>query len=291
MKKQVLPATLYEILRSFSMVAQTLNVAHAVKQLPVTRQTVARHISELEKLVGAKLFEVVDRQYVLTKAGSEIIAPVNLLLNQTQFLFRKSSKIINGLSAIKAQVADDYWFFAQRHPLMELWDKAPPLIQHGLQAWTLAKGQLHHQSMRKIMPYLVVYRRNRDDWICVELGEKSSYASWLGPDWAKSAIGLSFDDDPIKSDADKFMLVSHENVTRTGSAWYEHISTKFARIEGGELVPINYQKLILPVKFPKGPPGIAVLIARTNNVDINIDGEKLIDMPRMPEEDLMEFDI
>ncbi|MEM7290246.1 MAG: LysR family transcriptional regulator [Pseudomonadota bacterium] len=286
-----LPSTLYEMLKSFSTVASTLNVTHAANQLPVTRQTIIRHIMELEELLDCKLFELVDRQYALTKAGSDFVIPVNLLLNQTHFLFRESSKIVNGLSAIKAKIDGDYWYHAQRHPVVDIWTKAPPLIQHGMQAWVTAKSWLYSDAMDVIRPYLMVYRRYRDDWICVEIGEKSSYASWLGPDWAKSAIGLNFEDDPIKSDADKFMLVAHENVARTGSAWYEHISTKFARVEGGELIPINYQKLITPIRFPNGQPGITVLVARTNNVEISIGGELLKNMPLMPEKDIMEFDI
>lgn len=286
-----LPATLYEMLRSFSVLARTLNVVHAAKEISVSRQTVARHITELEELFGCKLFELVNRQYVLTKTGADYVVPVNTLLNQTNFLFRDTSKIVNGLSAISAQVAEDYWFHAQRHPLVDIWKKAPPLIQRGLHAWTSSKSKIFDKAMQKIRPYLVVYRRNREDWICVEMGEKSSYASWLGPVWAQSAIGLNFDNDPIKSDADKFMLIAHENVARTGNAWYEHISTKFARVEGGELVPINYQKLITPISFPNGQPGIAVLIARTNNVEIHIDGKILTNMPQMPDEDLMEYDI
>jgi len=290
-KLKQLPATLYDVLRSFSVVARTLNIAHAAKELPITRQTVIRHISELEDYLGYKLFELVNRQYVLTKKGADFVIPVNLLLNQTHFLFRESSANVNGLSAVKAHIEEDYWFYAQRHTLVDVWSKAPPLIQHGLTAWMQGKALLYDEAMRKIAPYLVVYRRNKDDWICVEIGEKSSYASWLGADWARSAIGLSFDDDPIKSDADKFLLVAHENVARTGSPWYEHISTKFSRMEGGERVPINYQKLIIPIQFPSGDPAIAVLIARTNSVDININGEQLEDMLLMPDTDLMEFDI
>ena len=45
---------LFEILRSFTMLAATLNLSHAVKELGSTRQTVRRHISQLEDIKGGE---------------------------------------------------------------------------------------------------------------------------------------------------------------------------------------------------------------------------------------------
>jgi len=291
MSDRPLPKTLYEMLRSFSTVARTLNIARAKDELRLTRQTVTRHIHNLEELLGHKLFEQKNRQIILTNKGSELLIPTDLLLNQTSFLFRKSTMISNGLSAVKAQIADDHWFYAQRHKITDVMTKSPPLIQAGFRSWVASDFHLYHQAIDEIRPYIVVYRRNRDDWICIEIGEQSSYATWLGSDWAKSAVGLSFQNDPIKSDADKFMLVAHDNVLRTGTAWYEHVATKFARQDGGPLVPVNYQRLVLPIKFPDDTPGIIVLIARTNNVELYDNGERLDDLPTMDEKESMDFDI
>jgi len=38
-------AILFELLRSFTTLARTLNLSHAVKELRSTRQTVRRHIA------------------------------------------------------------------------------------------------------------------------------------------------------------------------------------------------------------------------------------------------------
>ena len=39
---------LFEMLRSFTTLARTLNLSHAVEELNSTRQTIRRHISQLE---------------------------------------------------------------------------------------------------------------------------------------------------------------------------------------------------------------------------------------------------
>ena len=45
-------AILFELLRSFTTLARTLNLSHAVKELRSTRQTVRRHIAQLEEMRG-----------------------------------------------------------------------------------------------------------------------------------------------------------------------------------------------------------------------------------------------
>ncbi len=64
---------MFEMLRSFTTLASTLNLSRAVIALGSTRQTVRRHIQQLEELRGEQLFEVHDRQYVLTEAGSRSV--------------------------------------------------------------------------------------------------------------------------------------------------------------------------------------------------------------------------
>lgn len=64
---------LAEMLRSFVVLADTLNLSHAVERLQTTRQTVRRHIKLLEERRGAPLFELRDRQYALTPAGKRAL--------------------------------------------------------------------------------------------------------------------------------------------------------------------------------------------------------------------------
>ena len=165
---------------------------------------------------------------------------------------------------------------------------APPLIQTGLECWTAGQSRIEHRRFQKIRPYLVVYRRNQLDWICVEVGAKSSYSSWLGWTWAKSAVGSSFFRDPTSSKSDSFLVEAYDSVTRNGSVWYDHISTLIPRRDSDELYPANYQRLVMSLLFPDGEPAIGVLVVRTNN--LHIDGLPKDQITPMPAEDLMEFE-
>ena len=57
-----MPALLYEMMRSFVALARTLNLSQAVEALGSTRQTVRRHIAQLEQAMGLSLFEVEQRR-------------------------------------------------------------------------------------------------------------------------------------------------------------------------------------------------------------------------------------
>lgn len=290
MKKRHLPANLYSVLRSFLRLAETLNLSKTTDDLQITRQSVRRHVDQLEELSGTPLFTHEHNQYGLTPAGTRWMSEISTLMGQFDILFGTSSRMVNGMPSVKITISDEHRFYAQQHPIVRIWDDGtPPLIKRGFEAWALGKSALDHEAMQTVRPYLLVYRQLRSEWVCTEVGEKSSYATWLGTTWAKSAIGQAYDDDPIKSQADQFMLKAHNTVSRTGAPWYDHISTKFPRRESGELVPVNYQKLVLPCHFPNGSPAVAVLVARTDNV--SIEGLSSSDIPVTPAEELMEFDI
>ena len=65
------PSTLFDILRSFTTLANTLNLSETVEILGVTRQTVRRHINSLEEMKGIQLLELRNRRYYLTEAGEQ----------------------------------------------------------------------------------------------------------------------------------------------------------------------------------------------------------------------------
>ena len=277
------------MLRSFVTLASCLNLSAAVRELGVTRQTIRRHIKELELLKGERLFEQIDRHYQLTPAGTASLPVAESLLASAEAWVRGEAARESGLAHVSVDISDDDKFHAQQHPINQIWSIAPPLIQRGLQDWTTAQSHLEHCSLKKVRPYMVVYRRHGDEWLCVDVGEKSSYASWLGWRWAKSAVGRSFTQDPIHSDADRFMIRAYDSVSLFGGVWYDHVSTRFPRREGGEPQSVNYQRLVAACTFPDGAPAVAALVARTDK--IIIEGLDCKTISKTPDADLMEFNI
>ncbi|MEM7426384.1 MAG: LysR family transcriptional regulator [Pseudomonadota bacterium] len=286
-----LPNNLYAILQSFLTLATTLNLSRTTRALQITRQSVRRHIVQMEELAGTKLFSYRNNQFSLTADGIRWQREVELVLEQTRMLFDAPTSLIDGMPTVNLTLpGDDNYFYAQQHPIVRIWDEtAVPLIREGFEAWSLGASSLEHPAMQGIRPYLVVYRQLKEDWVYTEIGEKSSYASWLRSSLSRSAVGRTYLDDILNTKADRFLLLAHTSVSRTGTPWYGHVSTKLPREKMGDLVPVNYQRLVLPCHFPDRSPAIAVLIARTNRIDIA--GLDPADYLRMPPKELMEFEI
>ncbi|WP_193367675.1 LysR family transcriptional regulator [Pelagibius marinus] len=292
MQQETTPSTLFEILRSFTTLASTLNLSETVQRLGVTRQTVRRHINTLEELKGAKLFELRNRSYFLTDAGMQCRLEAQAILDQTEDWLRNKSVRARSRGALERVSYKDekgYSFHAQQHHLGRLWVDAPPLLRRAFEAWSQAELQLEHPAMTSIKAYRLVYRRLQDSWLCVEVGESSSYATWLGWEWAKSAVGRFSQDDPVGTDFDNFMSQAYHGVFVAGGARLDHIAGLIPRARNAEAIPARFQRLLLGCVFPDGEPALALFVARTNRVEIAGLGPN--EIPEMPAELLMEDDV
>lgn len=287
--QQDLPAVFTEMLRSFVALARNLNLGKTVRELGVTRQTISRHIKQLEECKGVKLFSLVDRQYQLTEAGKTALQSAESLLeSSTQWISERSNTPIE-LAKISLKFPDGGYYNAQQHPIHHIWEAAPPLIKRGFQDWAVAQGQLESRALRKVRPYLLVYRPNGEDWTCMEVGEKSSYTSWIGWRDAKSSIGRNLALGSTYAGADQFMIQAYSRVLTLGNPWYDHVNANFPRQPGATPEAVNYQRLVSPCTLPDGTMVVSVLVARTD--DVKIDRLKPHQIPRSNPEDLMEFEI
>ncbi len=283
------PPVLFEMLRSFTTLARILNLSRTAEALGVTRQTVRRHIDHLEQIKREKLFQVQHRQYAVTSAGLLCLGDAESVLAGAQSWLTGDSTTVNGLRYIKHQVDGEHPFYAQQQPVTRMWTIGPPLVQKGLQIWATSRSQLEHRAMKRLRPYLVVYRKLNNDWLCVSVGERSAYAAWLGWTWAKSAIGSALQKDMINTPADRFVIDAYNSVFQQGDVRYDHIVTQLPKQKGGPLIPVSYQRLTFACSFPDDQPAVAALLAITDR--INIDGLTAKDIPANSKADIMEFDI
>ncbi|MEM8688597.1 MAG: LysR family transcriptional regulator [Pseudomonadota bacterium] len=282
------PGVMFEMLRSFTTLASTLNLSRAVIALGSTRQTVRRHIQQLEELRGEQLFEVHDRQYVLTEAGSRSVREAEMILSRTDAWIAGHKDHVAGLARVMFEEDLERPFYAQQHPVNTIWQYGPPLIRRALQVWVEAQAQIEHPAMQTIDPYLVAYRKFHGDWLCVRIGEQSAYATWLGSTWARSAIGRSLHDDKMRSPSDEFVAEAYDSALLGGQARYDHVATCIPR-QDDALHPYSYQRLLLGCRFPDGQPALVGVIARTRKVIL--DGIQPERIPLTADEHLMEFEI
>ena len=95
------------------------------------------------------------------------------------------------------------------------------------------------------------------------------------------------DSTKIESQNGKQMTDGYEQAAATGGIFYEHICARLPRLNSDKLHPVNYQRLTFSFLLPNHEKVLASLIVRTNN--IHIDGVDVRELPKMAEEDLMEF--
>lgn len=287
MSKNQTSAILFELLRSFTMLAETLNLSKAVRELGSTRQTVRRHIRLIEESNGQTLFALEDRQYQLTEAGRRALPEAKELLARGEIWLKNQSGHINGLSHIIYEDDPKFSYYLQQHPLGRLWKDGTPLLQQGFQCWADAKGDIESEAFALIRPYLIIYRQLENNWICVEIGSESSYAKWQGWRWARSSVGTGILDLPGGAGFANLLIQPFQEIRDQETVRLDHIHTQLPDMDGTKMVPISYQRLLMGCRFPDGSFALATLVSRTH--DIEIQGLSEAQVKSMPAKLMMDI--
>ena len=278
---------LYEQMRSFVELATTLNLSEAVRRLGSTRQTVRRHIAYLEEVRGEPLFSVHDRRYALTDAGKSALREAQELIARGKAWLVNASGHNNGLFYLSSKHVRGFTYYLQQHPLGKLWDSTSDLLPFGLQCWAMARGRLEADAFQPIRPWLMIFRRLEEDWVCVEVGEESSFATWYGWKRKSSSVGRGIATLPGGNDFADLLSQPFQETRMTEGLRLDHIHTRIPTSVEGELKPITYERLMMGCFFPDGSAAIAALINRT--WDVSIDGMPDGLAETMSEDMLMKF--
>ena len=270
------------MMRAFVALSRTLNLSKTCEDLGATRQTVRRHITDLEEILGEPLFEVVDRQYQLTTYGREILEEANALLMRIDMWAGQSALKKNtdqGLEKLEFTDSDGNRFLSQQHAVSQIALSGLPIMKKSFVAWAKAETQIEHSAMEAIRPYTVLYRKGPSGWVFVEIGEKSAYAQWFGWAWSRSAIGKLISDDNLPDEYNEFAGGAYTRIYNEGGARLEHIYAHMPK-DGNIMTPATFQRLLLGGVFPDGTPGLILLSAITEQVEI--DALDVADRPIMP---------
>lgn len=280
-----------DMMRAFVVLSDCLNLTQAAKQLGATRQTVRRHITDLESIKSGRLFELDQNEYALTHLGRETLPDARSILRKIDHwagadsLARRNS---NGLEIARFTDSSGRRFLSQQHPINALGMDGLPIMKRALAAWGCAATQIEHPAMAVIRPYLVIYRKSPEGWICVEIGEKSAYARWFGWAWSKSAIGRLSHDDNAGDAFNDFIAGAYAGIHQEGGVRLDHLFAFLPRGKSDQPVPVSFQRLLLGCVLPDGTPALSVLVLMTNQVRID---DLSQDHDPVPDELVMDFDI
>lgn len=259
---------LFEMVRSFSTLAKRLNLSHAVEELGSTRQTVRRHISNLEDIKGEILFRVVDRRYELTDAGKRALPEADEILARGHAWLRGQSYHVGGLQYLSHKEPNGWFFHQQQHTLRTIWTQESALMRETFRSWAMGGGNIEAEELRHMRPYLIVYRRTEAGWICVEFGDQSFYVRWFGQEKARSSVGNGIGNMPGGEGFARMLDQSFREVENTQNARIDHVYTMVPRGGHGELSAVNYRRLMLGGRFPDGSSALFALVEPTDEIEI-----------------------
>ncbi len=274
-------AILFELLRSYTTLARTLNLSKAVRELGSTRQTVRRHIKLLEEQKGEALFRLEERQYYLTEAGKNCLQEAEDLLARSEAWMENCAGLKGGLHHVTSHEDEGTQpYYLQQHSLAGLWQNGTSLLQQGFHCWAKAKGKIENIETSEIHPYLLLFRQLDDRWICVETGKKTAYVTWCGWRRGQSSVGRDVADLLESPDFSAYLDQPFNEVKTNGSVRFDHIFTKMLDDESDTMVPVSYQRLLMGCRFPDGAFALAVLVDPTHEIDIpELDPEIAKSMP------------
>ena len=274
------PALLFEMIRSFVTLASTLNLSHAVAQLSSTRQTVRRHIQQLEDTMGAALFSIENRRYSLTKVGIEALPEARDILDRGKLWLDGKTRHADGMLRLSHEEPNGWCFHQQQQPLSLIWDGGSPMLQAALQAWTQSQGELESEAFRAMRPYMLVYRDSPNGWICTEVGEKSFYTQWWGWSNARSSIGRPLKLFPGGPEFENMLNFPFREVEATYGVRLDEVVTQIPREEGGAPVPLAYKRLLMAGRYPDKSFALIAAVDRSASVNIvGVDETFLREMP------------
>jgi biotin operon repressor len=263
------PALLYEMMRSFSALARTLNLSQAVEELGSTRQTVRRHVSQLEEAMGCKLFVVEQRRYALTTQGEDAVGPAQLLLDQGAVWYQGQFKNVGGMLRFSYDGGEDKWIYHQQQlPLSVAWSGKSKLHRAAIKAWAESEGNLESDVMSQVRPYILAYREIAEGWICVEVGEASFYSNWFGWVKARSSVGRNLNQFPGGKLFASLANAPFTDVKDGHGLRLDQVVSRMPLEDDGPMHNIAFDRLLMGVRMPDGSPAIISVVDRSCEIRI-----------------------
>jgi biotin operon repressor len=268
MKQYSNQSLLFEMLRSFVTLADTLNVSRAVQLLGVTRQTLRRHIEILEGSRGQQLFMVEDRQYRLTEEGCQAVQEARNLLERGRAWLESEAGHRDGLFQFTLSREDGYFYHLQQHPISRVWTDEGSVMKEAIKAWAQSEGQIEHPAFQDVRPHALVFRFLDDHWLCAEVGEASDFARWYGWSWARSSVGRKIDGLPGAGRFNFSAAQSYDELRATQGLRLDHVATLMPHGPDDVLRPICFARLLLGCSFPDGSFAMVSMVDRSCEIDI-----------------------
>lgn len=241
---------LYGYIGSFVKLAYVGDVNLAAEALSVTRQTVKRHIVELEDLLDAQLFDVVASKSRLTSLG-------NLWLPRAQELMDVASAFLRRKTSANAA------YLSTHIPLRHLFngDDCSPDLRELAYAWKRSDFKLNSDEILPFLDRCIVYERQNGRWYTRSMGENAAFSQWFGKEEAQKSVGQPISD--IATSEELYGEVNYllDRVYTQGGLFLTEVACALGKPGHDQRVPVMYQRLMAELVDESGRPVVVSMIS------------------------------
>ena len=259
-----------QMLEAFIDYSNTLNLSKTADNLSLTRQTVRQSLKRLESALSIHLIDKTTSAPTLTRDAVYVLEDAKKIIlsirNLTNVNLTTSSSDHPPVLTYTDTRGNS--IFSQRRHFDARDELTLPLIKAGARAWSNSLGDIEHYLMNAVRPYLIVYRQQGLDWLCIEVGSKTAYARWYGLERAKSAVGLKSYDNFKESSFPRDVTEAYHTTSLYGGLRLDHVIATLWRTPNKPPIPVSFQRLTFAVVLPDGSPAVGVLAAITKKISI-----------------------
>ncbi len=244
----------------FDTFYKTRSVSSTSEILGISRSTVRSHFDRLAQMLSGG--DAITRRGKITNEGER-------LYDRIRHDLAALSQNLDNIAVTSPRRGQFAWA-SQRHPIYLLDDKTQcvPIIYQAWQAWRSGNAGLESLAMRALVPWSLILRPWTEGWVLVEIGEKSSFATWFGAERARYFKSGLRQVDLTGDISFAETTRAYDEAARWGTPVLHHVQACIPRIKGADNQWISYQRLVLPIKWGD-ELGLAVFVARTNNIQID----------------------
>lgn len=240
---------LYGYVRSFVKLAYMGDVRQVSKHLDITRQSIKRHILELENLLDAQLFERVGTSSALTSMGT-------LWLPRAQEFFELSASFLNRRGSNQAHYQSTQLPFR-----MLLKDQSnSSMLRDFAKAWLQSEQDLSDSCIQPFLSHCIVYERKSGAWVSREIGAKSAFSRWFGTEITIRSKGQRLSKMETGGDLQDEISFLLDGVYTRGGVHFSEVACNLHKPGEADRCPVLYQRLLAELSDKDGQPVVASLI-------------------------------
>lgn len=241
---------LFGYIRSFVGLAAVKDVSVVADQFSTTRQTIGRHVHELENMIGCELFASIGARSELTDSG-------RLWTSRASEILDLAAPFMVGASVEGPR------YRSTQVPLRVLLDegsKSSPRLREFVNAWMRCDKRLASPDLARFCSELIVYERRNGAWYAKQIGENTALSDRYGIE--DTTVGAGMRVTEIMSGADLHDEVSFllDAVYTRGGVHFSEVSCRLVNPITGLREPMLYERALVELTDDLGKPVIASLI-------------------------------